>query len=310
MGNYRRQFLKNTVIAGLGAGLARPLKKSKSKSREDISECDKTTADYYGEGPFYTENPPMINSNILAPASEPGERIIISGRILNLDCNEFIPDTIVDVWHASNAGQYDNKGYHLRGYTTSNDQGFYLFETIRPGKYLNGSSFRPSHIHYKITPPGFSQLTTQLYFEGDTEIPGDNAASITEGMYDASNRIIPLVANKDGALEGVFDIVINGDGITVANIDLHINRGMIYNLNPNPFRDELTINYGVFKKSKVSLIVFDLNGKQVAILENRELSAEKYSATWKPDSSLAKGHYFVALKINDLQVHYLKTIRI
>ena len=44
----------------------------------------------------------------------------------------------------------------------------------------------------------------------------------------------------------------------------------------------------------------------VAILEERQLSPEKYSAVWAPDSNLADGHYFIALKINDLQVHYLR----
>lgn len=310
MSNHRRQFLKNTVLAGIGASLVSPAKKSKSKNLKDISECDETTVDYYGEGPFYTDNPPMIDNNILAPVGEPGDRMIISGRVLNLDCNEFIPNTIVDVWHASNAGQYDNSGYHLRGYTTSNDQGFYLFETIRPGKYLNGSKYRPSHIHYKITPPGFPQLTTQLYFAGDTDIAADSAASITKGVYDASNRIIPLTENADGVLEGVFDVIINGEGISVATSDLHINKGMIYNLSPNPFNEALTINYGVFKKSKVGLSVFDLQGKQVAVLENRVLAPEKYNAVWRPDSSLASGHYFIALRINDLQVHYLKTLKV
>lgn len=50
-------------------------------------------------------------------------------------------------------------------------EGFYLFETIIPGKYLNGAKYRTGHIHFKITPSGFPTLTTQLYFEGDTDIP-------------------------------------------------------------------------------------------------------------------------------------------
>jgi len=308
MENPRRQFLKNTLIAGLSAGVVKS-KMASTFNKEDV-DCDKTTLDFYGSGPFYTENPPMINKNQLAEKEEPGERMIISGRVLNLDCNEFIPNAIVDVWHASDAGQYDNSGYNLRGYTSSNDQGFYLFETVKPGKYLNGNKFRPAHIHFKITPPGFPQLTTQLYFEGDKEIPGDAAASITSGKYDATHRIIPLSTNANGVLEGNFDIVINGNGISVGTAELHIDNGMIYNLAPNPFKNELEINYGVFKRSNVSLMVYDMNGKQVAILESRELAPEKYQAIWRPDSQVANGHYFVALKINDLQVHYLKTIKV
>ncbi|WP_020536010.1 T9SS type A sorting domain-containing protein [Lewinella cohaerens] len=307
----RRTFLKNTALATLGLGLGSSAQAAPAGSKpSSLLTCDRTTLDYYGEGPFYTENPPMLEGNQLAEMDEPGERMIISGRVLNLSCSEFIPNTVIDVWHADNEGAYDNSGYKLRGFTRTNEQGFYLFETIKPGKYLNGSSFRPAHIHYKITPPGFPQLITQLYFAGDTSIPGDAAASITSGTYDATNRVIPLVANAEGVLEGTFDITIDGEGIAVGTSDLHLSTGMVYKVSPNPFTAELTIHYGVFKRAKVGLVVFDLAGRQVAVLEDSEKMPEKYYATWQPDSALPNGHYFVALKINDLQVHYLKVVKV
>lgn len=307
----RRTFLKNTALATLGLGLGSTAKATPEGDKpSSFLTCDRTTLDYYGEGPFYTENPPMLEENQLAEMDEPGERMIISGRVLNLSCSEFIPNTVVDVWHADNEGAYDNSGYKLRGFTRTNEQGFYLFETIKPGKYLNGSSFRPAHIHYKITPPGFPQLITQLYFAGDTSIPGDAAASITSGTYDATDRVIPLVANAEGVLEGTFDITIDGEGIAVGTSDLHLSTGMVYKVSPNPFTAELTIHYGVFKRAKVGLVVFDLAGRQVAVLEDSEKMPEKYYATWQPDSTLPNGHYFVALKINDLQVHYLKVVKV
>ncbi len=307
----RRTFLRNTALATLGLGLGASAQGAPAGDKpSSLLTCDRTTLDYYGEGPFYTENPPMLEGNQLAEMDEPGERMIISGRVLNLSCSEFIPNTVVDVWHADNEGAYDNSGYKLRGFTRTNEQGFYLFETIKPGKYLNGSSFRPAHIHYKITPPGFPQLITQLYFAGDTSIPGDAAASITSGTYDATDRVIPLVANADGVLEGTFDITIDGEGIAVGTSDLHLSTGMVYKVSPNPFTAELTIHYGLFKRAKVGLVVFDLAGRQVAVLEDSEKMPEKYFATWQPDSALPNGHYFVALKINDLQVHYLKVVKV
>ncbi len=242
--------------------------------------CEPTTLDYFGEGPFYTDDPPIIEDNKLAKLNESGTKMIISGRILNLDCNEFIPNTVIDVWHANDAGQYDNQGYSLRGYTESNDQGFYLFETIKPGKYLNGNSFRPSHIHFKITPPGFSTLTTQLYFEGDTSITNDAAASIHSGTYDATNRIIKLNENSDGILEGIFDIIINANGITIGIADLHLDKGIVYKASPNPFQNRVKIEYGVFKEAMVGLIVYDITGRKVALLEEKKLLADKYITIW------------------------------
>ncbi len=303
----RRSFLKNTALGTVALGISSSTN-IKSNTNEDLL-CNPTTLDYYGPGPFYTDNPPMIEENTLANQSEKGERIIISGRVLNLECDQFIPNTIVDVWQANNEGQYDNQGYTLRGFTKSNDQGFYLFETIKPGKYLNGSSFRPSHIHYKVSPPGFDTLTTQLYFEGDTSIPGDAAASITSGTYDASDRIITLSENSNNVLEGTFDIIINGEGISVGTSDLHLNKGMVYKVSPNPFINQVEIEFGVFEKAKVGLLVYNLSGQQVAILEDKNLTPDKYISIWKPEDTLPAGHYFIALKVNDLQVHYLKIIK-
>ena len=297
-------------MGAAAVGLSKINEFTAARNENEEILCNPTTLDYYGEGPFYTDNPPIIEENKLAGPNDAGQKMIISGRVLNLDCNQYIPNTIVDVWHANDAGQYDNQGFAYRGYTTSNDQGFYLFETIKPGKYLNGNSFRPSHIHFKITAPGFPTLTTQLYFAGDDSIDGDAAASITSGTYDASNRIISLSENTDGILQGTFDIIINGEGITLGTADLHLDKGMLYKVSPNPFQNSVEIEYGIFKKAKVGLVVYDLLGREVAVLEDKILNADKYISIWEPDSTLNAGHYFIALRINDLQVHYMKIMKI
>lgn len=100
----------------------------------------------------------------------------------------------------------------------------------------------------------------------------------------------------------------DGDGIVTTN-DLHTDNGMIYAANPNPFSNKLEINYGVFRDAKVSLFVYDLYGRTVAKLEEKSLTSEKYTAVWQPDSNLPNGYYFIALKMNDLQVHYLKVLK-
>lgn len=308
--NKRRQFLKNSTLAALSAALIPDLVSAKSATlpSSEQMECDPTTLDYYGQGPFYSANPPEIEGSVLASENEPGIRLTIAGRVRNLDCTEFLPNCLIDVWHANDAGAYDNEGYNLRGYTHSNAQGFYSFETIVPGKYLNGGSFRPAHIHYRITPEDHPMLITQLYFEGDDSIPGDAAASIASGQYDASNRIILLTTNDDGSKSGIWDIVIDGNGV-LTNTDLHLNKGLIYSASPNPFSDRIEIKYGVFQDAKVSLLVFDMEGRLVSTLAEQGLTADKYTAVWEPTSYMSDGIYFIALKINEMQVHYLKVIR-
>lgn len=310
--NSRRQFLINSSLTALSLGLLPAVSKAMTpdaNANDSAPPCDPTTNDYYGQGPFYTPDAPVINEGQLADADEAGTRIRISGRVLNLDCSEAIPNAIIDIWHADDAGAYDNEAYHLRGKIESNAQGFYMFETIKPGWYLNGAEFRPSHVHIKVTPHGFGTLTTQLYFEGDPYIANDAAASITSGTFDASNRIIPLVEAVDTVQEGTWDIIVDGDGVQLGVNDLHLEKGIIYSASPNPFTDRVVIKYGVFLNSKVSLDVFNMQGQQVASLEQKEMQAEKYEAVWEPSAYLPGGHYFVALKVNDLQVHYLKIIR-
>jgi hypothetical protein len=184
-----------------------------------------------------------------------------------------------------------------------------LFETILPGKYLNGSQYRPSHIHFKITPPGFPTLITQLYFQGDPDIPADAAASITSGTFDATNRIIPIALNSQGDYEGTWDIAIDGSGV-IGIGENHLDKGIIYSVSPNPFNDTVDINYGIFIPAKVNIQIFDIQGSLVATLDEQHLKPEKFIATWKPQPDLPSGNYFVALKLNDLQIHYLKIMKI
>jgi protocatechuate 3,4-dioxygenase beta subunit len=306
----RRQFIRNTALASLTLGLLPTIGKAAVIGEvKSPDACNPTTLDYYGQGPYYSSNAPTFNNNQLASTTESGTRLIISGRVQTLDCTAVIPNTVLDIWQANDAGAYDNSGFNLRGMTKSNSQGFYSFETIQPGKYLNGALYRPSHIHFKITPPGFPTMVTQLYFQGDTDILADAAASITSGTYDATNRIIPITLNAQGKYEGTWDIAVDGDGV-VGIADVHLDKGIIYSVSPNPFTDEVEISYGVFQPYKVSIQIFDMQGALVGVLDEQTLQPEKYKAIWKSEHNLPAGIYFVALKLNDFQVHYQKIVKL
>ena len=110
-------------------------------------------------------------------------------------------------------------------------------------------------------------------------------------------------------LEGAWDIVINGDGIPLGANNIYLDKGIIYSVSPNPFNEIVKIKYGVFQKARVSILVYNIEGKIVVELNKQQLNPQKYKVIWEPESNLANGHYFIALKINDLQVHYIKEIR-
>ncbi len=66
--NARRQFLKNTSLATLAIGFV-PLTSRAKANPKPVDECNPTTLDYYGEGPFYTEDPPLLENGQLAEAN-------------------------------------------------------------------------------------------------------------------------------------------------------------------------------------------------------------------------------------------------
>ena len=66
-------------------------------------------------------------------------------------------------------------------------------ETIRPGNYLQGTGYRPAHVHFTFTRAGHRTLTTQIYFAGDPYLaPADSCGSC--GSNDPE-RIVPLAGD-------------------------------------------------------------------------------------------------------------------
>src|SRR5439155_25016642 len=108
----------------------------------DGGVCVQTNADI--EGPFYRADAPFRTQ--LAAANEPGERLTVRGIVYAPDCVTPLAGVVVDVWHANAAGHYDNDGspnpdpsaYLLRGRMQTGADGVYEYETVIPGRYLNG----------------------------------------------------------------------------------------------------------------------------------------------------------------------------
>ena len=67
---------------------------------------------------------------------------------------------------------------------------------------------------------------------------------------------------------------------------------------PNPFNPVTSIRYSLPKSEKVSLIVYNLNGKEVARLVNENQQAGNHSIKWDA-SDVASGIYFYRLQAGD-----------
>jgi catechol 1,2-dioxygenase len=169
-------------------------------------------------GPFYRFGAPFQTQ--LAGPDEPGERLIISGKVYSSDCRSRLPNTLIEIWQANKAGAYDTDkpgnftergDFHLRAMMLTDQQGNYEFETIMPGTYpippnLPGLEkyaglTRPAHIHFRVSESLHVPLTTQLYFKEDPHIAKDPWASRKPSMA--------IGLKQDGKfLRGNLDIVL------------------------------------------------------------------------------------------------------
>jgi protocatechuate 3,4-dioxygenase beta subunit len=159
--------------------------------QQQNSFCKPTESDMLG--PFYKEDAPFKQR--LGEGIE-GERLIITGKVMDMRCQP-LKGAILDIWQANSTGEYDNKGFTLRGKVKTNNDGVYLIDTIIPKEYGQGDITRPGHIHLKVGVPNQPTLTTQLYFEGDPYLTD---------LEDKS--LIMKITESNGTKKAKFDFVI------------------------------------------------------------------------------------------------------
>jgi protocatechuate 3,4-dioxygenase beta subunit len=110
----------------------------------------------------YEGMPAIITSRArIAPVSEPGEPLIITGRVFGPDGHPRA-GVIVYAYHTNRLGIYppsvpprsqvSNFHGQLRGWARTDAEGRYTFDTIRPGSYPNSNN--PQHVHMHIIEPG------------------------------------------------------------------------------------------------------------------------------------------------------------
>ena len=126
----RRMVLQGLAVLLGGAGTPRAFAAAEKSCR--LTEHDII-------GPFYRFGAPFQTK--LAGPNEPGERLIITGKVYSSDCRSPLPNTLIEVWQANKAGLYDTDkpgnftehvDFHLRGMMLTDQQGNYQFETIMP----------------------------------------------------------------------------------------------------------------------------------------------------------------------------------
>ncbi len=298
----RRRFLQAGSLLGIGS-LLLPRTLFAKPSEED-GGCVATSDDILG--PYYLPGSP--NTTLVAQPGEPGTRLFISGAVLSSDCLTPVPNATIEVWQANDAAVYDTSAaFLLRGTLYSDASGLYAFETIVPGPYLNGNQYRPKHIHFRVNRPGFPELITQLYFEGDPYIPADPWAS----QPDAAMRIIPLNPISANELEGQFDIVL--DGMMAIKPNRFGTDGDLLPVHPNPMREQCSIHFNVFHEARATVTITDTNGRALVTLIDERKSQGRYTTQWDgrdaSGSPVAAGMYLCVLCLDGRSIKAQRIVR-
>ncbi len=145
------------------------------------------------EGPYFTPGSPE-RASLVEPGLA-GTRLVVAGTVVSTACQP-VRRALLDFWQADGTGEYDNRGFRLRGHQFTDDQGRYRLETVVPGNYQG----RTRHIHVKVQAPDGPVLTTQLYFPGE-------AANGRDGIF-RRELLVTDTGQSGGARQTAFSFVV------------------------------------------------------------------------------------------------------
>jgi protocatechuate 3,4-dioxygenase beta subunit len=145
--------------------------------------------------------PERRSGDRLYPASPADQACVVRGRVLATDGRP-IAGATVDVWQANAEGFYDvqepGKQRHGdgRGLFTTGDDGAFWFRTEVPAPYpiptdgpvgellaaTRRHAYRPAHIHFIATAPGFTEVTTHIFVAGSPYLDGDAVFAVKSSL--------------------------------------------------------------------------------------------------------------------------------
>ena len=174
-------------------------------------------------GPFHVEDAPIraMGDNISLDGK--GEPCLFEGKVLDLQGNP-IEGACVDVWSDNADGFYDvqqpgvQPKWNNRGRFITGPGGAYAFRGIKPTSYpipddgpvgkmlghLGRHPYRPAHMHFLVTAPGFQKLVTHTFVGGDPYLESDAVFGVKQTLVAPFERL----TGADTLWRSPFDFVL------------------------------------------------------------------------------------------------------
>jgi len=151
-------------------------------------------------GPFFVEGAPEYQNGDDVANGARGEPCFVSGFIRGLG-GEPVAGARIEVWQADADGFYDvqhagDDAHRARGVLHSLANGRYHFRSIVAEPYpiphdgpvgrmldaLGRHPWRPAHLHFMITAPGYERLVTHVFREGDKYLDSDAVFGVRSSL--------------------------------------------------------------------------------------------------------------------------------
>jgi protocatechuate 3,4-dioxygenase beta subunit len=152
-------------------------------------------------GPFYASGSPELPLGANIALEPTGERCFLSGRVLTPDGSP-IAGARFDVWQSNADGFYNVQQLesqpegNLRGVFHADLHGRWYFQSIVPASYpvpddgpvgellraMGRHPWRPAHVHFVISAPGYRTLTTHLFVNGDQYLDSDTVFGVKDSL--------------------------------------------------------------------------------------------------------------------------------
>ena len=158
-------------------------------------------------GPFFAHGAKEYGygADLRAGATQKGEDVWVSGKVLSVD-GKPIPNAALDIWQAKADGIYDLQTggeFELRGRVKANEKGEYAFASYKPSFYsipmdgpvgdmiraTTGNHMRPAHMHAIVSAPGYQQVITHVFVEGDPHLDGDAVYAVKDSLVGKYRKV-------------------------------------------------------------------------------------------------------------------------
>lgn len=151
-------------------------------------------------GPFHVSGAPALAYGGDMKRHYGGPMLLAQGVIKDTDGNP-IAGAEIDIWQTAPNGLYASQDqeqdtYSFHGLMTVGEDGKYAFTTVKPVEYTVPSDgpvgdilracgrhpWRPSHLHYIVTAPGFEPLVTEIFPDDDPYLDEDTVFGVRKDL--------------------------------------------------------------------------------------------------------------------------------